>query len=296
MVCVQPLNRSTLIPREQVHRTALAEVLLTDVQQVREHAFRAGAQWARSHPTFDRAGDGRHNPLLVAETLRQLGICIPLRFYAVPPDSHFLIEELRFAVNPAAEPRARFAGSEITCEIQADQFRTGRDGQLQRVHLAVRLLAEGLEFAQAQGFAQMLSPAAYRAVRSRRPADDPAEHTALVRPDPLRIGATIEGNVLIGLDSSGGVRLAPADPYHPFFFDHFSDHTPGMVLLEAVRQAVALRIPEPRLRTVECTLTASRFTEPTPPAHIDCTIAGRTCEFAILQLGHQTATGSLRFG
>jgi A-factor biosynthesis hotdog domain len=205
-----PLNRSSTLARELVHRTALAEVLLTDVQRGpgREHAFRAAAQWARSHPTFDRAGDGRHNPLLVAETLRELGICIPLQFYGVSADSHFLIEELRFAIQPEAEPRARYGGSDITCEVQAEPLqasrghkpadkhgdppepgrherhdqagpsahpnggdRPGRSTGPERLRLTARYLAEGRKFAHADGIARFLSPAAYAAVRSRRATD-----------------------------------------------------------------------------------------------------------------------------
>jgi len=312
----RPLNRATLIQRELVHRTSLAEVLLTDVEQVREHVFRAAAQWTRSHPTFDRAGDGRHDPLMVAETLRQLGICIPLRYYPVEPDAHFLIEELGFGLDPATEPKARFAGSEITCEVEASQFRFGRPGRarggsggqgegrgqdqdqapLQRLHLAVRFFTEEAEFAQAQGFAQILSPATFAAVRRRKPADDPSEHVPMTRLDPRLIGARLESDVLISLDPSGGVRLDPADPYHPFFFDHDADHVPGMVLLEAVRQAATLQAGVPRLRTVRCDLQASRFTEPSPPAHIECAVAGNVCEFEVRQLGQQTASGSLHFG
>jgi hypothetical protein len=290
-----PLSRSTLIPRELVHRTSLAEVLLSDVQQVGEHTYRAAAQWSRSHPTFDRAGDGRHDPLMVAETLRQLGLCVPLRHYGVPPDSHFLIEELRFEIDPAAEPRAGFAGSEITCEVEVDELQSSRRGPLQRLHVTVRCLVDGREFARAEGVPRFLNPCAYAAVRSRKPADDPAEHALPVPPEPSQVGVQLAGDVLIGLDAKGGIRLAPVDPYHPFFFDHFSDHIPGMVLIEAVRQAAALRMQVPRLRIAACILQAAHFTEPSPPARIACDVVGRVAEFEIRQLGRQTATGSLRF-
>lgn len=294
----RPLNRSTPVPRELVHRTALAEVLLTDVRASGDQAgnsFEAAAQWARSHPTFDRTGDGRHDPLMVAETLRQLGIYVPLRYYAVPPDSHFLIEELNYSLDPALEPRATFAGSEITCEIQAEPLQSDRQGHLQRLHLAVRYLTDGSMFAQAEGIARFLSATAYAAVRSRQPADDPTEHTPVIAPDPLLVGATREQDLLIAVDPHGSVRLTPADGYHPFFFDHFSDHVPGMVLIEAARQAAALHLEDPNVRTTACVLRAARFTEPSPPAHITCDFTPTECKFEIWQLGNQTASGSLGF-
>ena len=329
-------NRSSTLARELVHRTALAEVLLTDVQRApgREHAFRAAAQWARSHPTFDRAGDGRHNPLLVAETLRELGICIPLQFYGVPADSHFLIEELRFAIEPEAEPRARYGGSDITCEVQAEPLqashdhrpadkhgdppehgrhdpadpavhpnggdRPGRSTWPERLRLTVRYLAGGREFAHADGIARFLPPAAYAAVRSRRATGTPADRSDPGQarpsmPEPTLVGALRPEDLLIGLDASGRTRLLPADPYHPFFYDHYSDHVPGMVLIEAVRQAAVRQAGEPAWRIVSCALRALCFTEPDPPAEIACTITGPVADFEIRQLGRQTATGTLGF-
>jgi 2-oxo-3-(phosphooxy)propyl 3-oxoalkanoate synthase len=335
----RPLNRSTPLARELVHRTALAEVLLTDVRQDREHVFTAAAQWTRSHPTFDRTGDGRHNPLIVAETMRELGICIPLLFYAVAADSRFLIEELQFDLEPDAEPRARYGGTEITCEVRTEPMVTGqrrpeahgpngregadnRDGGTatappQQLRLSVRYLAEGREFAQAKGIARFLAPTAYAAVRSRRrPTHDASsENLQATTPDPAKVGVLNQPDLLIGLDSEGRTLILPADPYHPFFFDHFSDHVPGMVLIEAARQAAVRQAGQPGWRVIGCTLRALCFTELDPPAEIVCTIDGTAArsvagsvtgpvtgpvaepvaEFEVRQFGNPTATGTLRF-
>ncbi len=304
----RPLNRSTPVRRELVHRTALAEVLLTDVRRTGEHQFTAAAQWPRSHPTFDRAGDGRHNPLLVAETLRELGICIPLQYYAVAPESHLLIGELEFSIDPAAEPRARYGGSEITCEVRADRFRPVGHSPPRSLGLTARYLADGREFAQAQGIARILSPAAYRAIRggdgtlipAPAPAPSSSPATALTRPAPDLVGVTQAQDVLIGADWHGRVRLLPADPYHPFFYDHPSDHVPGLVVLEAVRQAMAWQPAGAPARMVSCELRALRFTEADPPARITHTVAahtgaGRSCEFEVWQGDAMTAAGSLGF-
>src|ERR1700759_4802429 len=94
------LSRSALVPRDLVHRIAPAGVLLTDVRWSGGDDFLAAAHWPRSHPTFDRTGEGRHNPLMVAETLRQLGLCVPLGFYGVGPDAHFLIERPALDLDP----------------------------------------------------------------------------------------------------------------------------------------------------------------------------------------------------
>ena len=315
------LNRSALVAREFVHRLAPSQVLLTDVRATGPDAYRAAAQWPRAHPTFDRAGNGRHDPLMVAETLRQLGIYLPLRFYGVAADSRLLIEELRFTLNPDTEPHARYAGTEITCAVYADRGGQGAPhhsaaqhsashdsashggrgggsadgaGRLRNLTLRIRLSAEGREFARADGVARILSPAAYRAVRSRARGDlsSVPEDARLAAVDPGRVGAASPQDVLVAVDARGGVRIAPTDPYHPFFYDHPSDHVTGMILIGAVQQTAALQANEPRLRLRSCTLRALRFTEPGPPATVEIGPAGR---FEIRQRGSVTATGEARF-
>ena len=345
------LNRSALVAREFVHRLAPSQVLLTDVCATGRDEYRAAAQWPRAHPTFDRAGNGRHDPLMVAETLRQLGIYLPLRFYGVAADSRLLIEELRFTLNPDTEPHARYAGTEITCTVHADRGAPGGGddagdgvghgvghgtsaagaehdaaqgrhaesqhthgghggpgchdehcahagaeslGRLRNLGLRIRLSAEGREFARADGVARILSSAAYRAVRSRAQGTAPSESEdmRLTTVDPGRVGATSPQDVLVAVDARGAVRIAPADPYHPFFYDHPSDHITGMILIGAVQQTAALQANEPRLRLRSCTLRALRFTEPGPPATVEIGPAGR---FEIRQRGTVTATGEAKF-
>jgi 2-oxo-3-(phosphooxy)propyl 3-oxoalkanoate synthase len=336
MLAHPALNRSALVAREFVHRLAPSQVLLTDVRATGPNEYRAAAQWPRAHPTFDRAGNGRHDPLMVAETLRQLGIYLPLRFYGVAADSRLLIEELRFTLNPDTEPHARYAGTEITCVVHADRCdpdgghaaarRSGEDhgesqggqrahgahgaqgahsahgahhgadsgGRLRNLGLRITLSAEGREFARADGVARILSSAAYRAVRSRARGDRTSvpEDIRLTAVDPDRVGATWPQDVLVAVDARGAVRIAPADPYHPFFYDHPSDHITGMILIGAVQQTAALQANEPRLRLRSCTLRALRFTEPGPPPTVEIGLGGR---FEIRQRGTVTATGEARF-
>lgn len=297
------LNRSALVAREFVHRLAPSQVLLTDVRATGPDEYRAAAQWPRAHPTFDRSGNGRHDPLMVAETLRQLGIYLPLRFYGVAADSRLLIEELRFTLNPDAEPHARYAGTEITCTVHAERLghqgghahaHPDGAGRLRNLGLRIKLSAEGREFARADGVARMLSPAAYRAVRSRTQGESVPDdaNLRLTAVDPDRVGALWPQDVLVAVDGRGAVRIAPTDPYHPFFYDHPSDHITGMILIGAVQQTAALQANEPRLRLRSCTLRALRFTEPGPPATVEIGPAGR---FEIRQRGTVTATGEARF-
>ena len=292
-------NRSALAAREFVHRLARSQVLLADVRRGGPDRFRATAHWPRTRPAFDRCapGAGRHDAQLVVETLRQLGIYLPLRCYGVAADSRVLIEELSFELEPPGEagPTA-YKGTEITCVATVDRgpraFAADGVGRWRNLTLKVSLTVGGREFARAEGVARTLSPAAYRAVRDHGPAGKAAENTRLAPVDPGRVGATWPQDVLVAVDGRGAVRIAPADPHHPFFHDHPSDHITGMVLVGAVQQTAALQANEPDLRLRSCSLRALRFTEPGPPPTVEIGPAGR---FEIRQRGTVTATGEARF-
>ena len=288
-----PPHRSALAARGFVHRLAPAQVLLTEVRSTGPDEFRAAARWPRVHTAEGALLDARHDPLFVAETLRQLGIYLPLRFYGLTAESRPLIEELRFALEPATQ---RPAGCEITCVVRAVRRNAGgaANEHMRSLDLAVRLEADGREFAHADVVARVLCPASYRAVRHRgrgtEAGNEPAPRLAAV--DAARVGAERPRDVLVAVDRQGGVRIAPTDPFHPFFHDHPGDHITGMTLIGALQQTAALQANEPRLRLRSCTLRALRFTEPTPPPAVEIGTAGR---FEIRQRGTVTATGEARF-
>jgi len=230
---------------------------------------------------------------MVVETLRQLGICIPLRHFDVPPTARFLISDLSFRLDLAREPRAPHGATEITCVATVGDIRTEPGGStVTGLRMQVDFLAGGREFAHAAGGARFLDARRYEALRS-------GSATAMAagrgpRPEPAALGLESVSDVVVSLD---GDRLLvdPADPRHPFFFDHGTDHVPGMALLEAARQAIALRSGGRLVRPVSCRMTASRFTEHTPSAVIDCSVYGHTGFFRMRQDGTQTAAGLLRY-
>jgi hypothetical protein len=304
------VHKSALVAREFVHRLAPSQVLLTEVRPAGPDAYRAVAQWPRTRAPQEACGraapgrDTRPDPLMVAETLRQLGIFLPLRYYGVDPASRLLIEELSFALDPAAEPADRATGTEITCTAQVSRAGTPGSGPLHSLALTVELSAKGRPFAQADGVARVLSLPAYRAVRSRRrlvresargQAGFAADSGVRWQGSPVApdlVGAFGPQDVLVAVDEHGAARIAPADPHHPFFHDHPSDHVTGVTLIGAVRQAAALQRRLPGLRMISCTLKATRFTEPDPPAIVEIADSGR---FEIRQEGTVTASGEAGF-
>jgi hypothetical protein len=319
-----PLGRRTPVAHALVHRTSPAEVLLSDVAELAEGRFAAAAYWPRSHPTFDRPGDGRHSPLLVAETIRELGLYIPLAFYGADTRAHFLIEELSFAIDPHTEPRAGYGGSEITCDIELDERRPPGPKAPRAFRLQVEFSAASGPFATASGRARTLTDAAYAAVRRRtqHPTDAELDHAynetthdhdhdefdheheyhetahdydettpehGTEPADPTSVGVPQASDVLIAVSPTDAVSLHPTDPLHPFYFDHACDHVPGIVLIEAARQAAALTYGAPHLRPTVCSISTTAFTEPAPAAEITCVAEGDQCTASFRQNAAETA-------
>lgn len=291
----RPLSWSRTVARESVHRTSVAEVLLTDVVRLAEATFLTAAQWPRSHPTFPPAGNGGHSRLMIVETLRQLGIFIPSQFFSVPLEAHFLIKDLFYGVDIATEPRLQSGATDITCLAEVDDLRPARDGHgLRGLRLRIRLSAGVTTFARAGGNARFLDARAYAALRGASlglRAPRPRR-----RPTPEAVDAVLPRDVLLAHSDGGTLELDPADHLHPFFFDHAGDHVPGMVLVEAARQAIAVLSDGELLRPTAFRLRTPHFTEFDPPARVECLLhSGRQASFRFRQGTSHTAAGALRY-
>ncbi|MFF3904435.1 ScbA/BarX family gamma-butyrolactone biosynthesis protein [Streptomyces sp. NPDC001848] len=292
--CCSSLNRSRTLEREAVHRISVAEVLLTDVRPCGPLTFCAAAAWTRSHPTFPRGRDDRHSPWMVVETLRQLGICVPLRYFGVPATAHFLIDDVSFRLDPAMEPTTPHGATEVTCRVSVGDLRTDRSGKrVTGLRMRAEFLVDGRMFAQAAGGARVLDARRYADLRAASAAAAPAP-SRRPRPEPALLGLDSRADVLISRQGDG-ILVDPADPRHPYYFDHGTDHVPGMALLEAARQAIALGSAGLLVRPVSGRMTALRFTEHTPPAVIHRSLYGRTGFFSFRQGGERTVKGVLRY-
>ncbi len=246
---------------------------------------------------------------MVVETLRQLGIFIPLRYLGVPVDTRMLITDVFFTTDPGAQPRASHGATQVTCRVRVTGLRAGSDGATAGLRLHAEFQAGGAVFATAGGGARFLSPERYAALRGPLAGTcQPPASAGLLRPDPARLGVSHARDVVIGRAGPGGnggrrrdrwdpreVLVDAADPWHPFFFDHATDHVPGMVLLEAARQAAALASDGALSRPTGVRLTALRFTEFAPPARIVCVPHHRTCVFRFEQDSACPAFGVLHY-
>ncbi|MEV7073292.1 ScbA/BarX family gamma-butyrolactone biosynthesis protein [Streptomyces sp. NPDC093990] len=238
------------VPREFVHRVAVAEILLTGWTRTDADRFTLTAQWPRAHQLHVSPDRSAYEPLLVAETVRQCGALLAHAAYEVPLDHCFVLQELRVDTRPehlavGAVP----AEPVVDITVREVRRRAGRAAAL-RYDAAVRLGGERV--ATGHIAVTWTNASVYRRLRGGRSTDVGALRLPLPLSAPLpadRVGRALAADVLLSsADRPGRWRLR-VDTSHPVFFDHPLDHIPGMLLLEAARQAVRahggpeLRVP-----------------------------------------------------
>lgn len=253
-------------PRHLVARSAVAEVLITDWRQLSPDTFRLGAQWPRGHHFYAPVAGVWYDPLLTAESLRQASVLIGQTYYGVPADHHVTLTELEFEIVPGS----LLLGSrpaEMRLEFTATEVRRRR-GTLTALTLEAELLRGG-DFAGAGRVTLRVSDPGDPA------AGEGGGYPPLPEPvPPAIVGRLDEHDVVLGVPGAGSRGLSwdlRIDPGHPVLFDHPTADVPGMVLLEAARQAAQAACAPYRVLPVEL---RSAFHHPVAlatPCHISAT-------------------------
>ncbi|MEV7020218.1 ScbA/BarX family gamma-butyrolactone biosynthesis protein [Streptomyces sp. NPDC093991] len=249
---------TTTVPKELVHRTAVAEVMLTDWGRVDDSHFTVAAQLPRRHGFFATI-DGCHDPLLIAETIRQAGILLAHAEFGVPLGHQFLMwdltvdmkrEHMLVEVTPAS------LDIMITC---MDIKRRG--SSLSGLHYEAVIRRDGRVAATGSATFTCTSPAVYRRLRAGRIGDEAPMPLPLTSPTaPQDVGRVFTTDVVLSPVPEPDCWQLRVDTRHPVLFDHPVDHVPGMVLLEAARQAAAAALGRACL-PVGLTTTFARYAE-----------------------------------
>ncbi|WP_280922808.1 ScbA/BarX family gamma-butyrolactone biosynthesis protein [Streptomyces sp. MZ04] len=225
---------TTTVPKEFVHRASIAEVMLTDWDRVDDEHVTVSAQWPRLHSYFATL-DGYHDPLLVAETIRQAGLLMAHTEFGVPLGHSFLMWDL--AVDLKAEQlRIGAAPASVVIEIACSDIKY-RGKKLAGLHLDAVIHRDGQPAGTATATFTCASPAVYERLRGPR-INAAAEPVPLTSPiTPRDVGRTSPTSVVLSPATAPDSWQLRVDTRHPVLFDHPVDHVPGMVLLEAARQA-----------------------------------------------------------
>lgn len=270
----------TEISGEQVHRADARDAFPTGWRRLDDTRFQVRARWPARHRFFTaRAGHLQgpsliQDPLLIPEILRQSTMLLAHAAFGVPGDARFVMQRVRYATSPA---RLALDGSRedvVACITCGDVRRRGR--RTTGMHSSMVLRRAGRVLATADGRVDCVSEQAYRRLRGER-------FSAAGRTVPLLPGIPPEA---VGRTDASAVVLAPAprpgswrlrvDTAHPTLFRRPNDHVPGIVLLEAARQAATAFSRDPgRTVATGMDMMFSRYAELDSPCWIEAgTVAG----------------------
>lgn len=230
------------VPREFVHRRAISEVFVTGIQRNDQASYTLSAQWPRWHVFFGSPSGG-YDSALIVETLRQLTILIAHTQLQVPLGMQFLMPDISVTMKSGAI-RDPLVPTEVTAEVQVVDIRsTGRGVTAFRTNAIFRV--DGQKVADGTAGARIVDPHAYIRLRSGAPAVDGHR---LASPVPaVDVGHSAPWNVVLGESAEPGCWPLRVDASNPILFDHPLDHVPGVLLIEAVRQATRLALLSPSM-------------------------------------------------
>jgi hypothetical protein len=289
------LSFSATVPRHLVHRRAVSEVLLTDWCQNGTDAFVCAAQWSRSH-SFYRVRNGRHDPLLLAETIRQAGLLLCHEEYQVPPGHCFLMHRMEYDTHLDALA-AGAAPAEVVLAVRVQELRrTTRS--VTALRLDVEFHCGTIPIGRGAGWVQCVEPVLYKRIRS---AQRPRVRVPQQRPAPVppaEVGLVEAEDVVLGLRRQPGTWPLRVVTEHPVLFDHPLDHIPGMLVLEGMRQAGRALLGWPKAQPTACDVTLSQFIEPDVPSVVHAEVRQRseataTVLMALVQAENTAAQGTV---
>ncbi|MGW1050706.1 ScbA/BarX family gamma-butyrolactone biosynthesis protein [Streptomyces sp. CG4] len=233
------------LPKELVHRAAIAEVFLTDAERHSDDEVLLAAQLPRLHAFYDDTLGPRthHDPMLLFEACRQGIFVVAHSYFGVPLGHKFLLRTVEFEM---PDPAALASGATPTeaviaaCIERRIRSRAGVTGL--RLRFTVTIGAREAMLARIDY--SWMPPEDWTRLRAgqREALGLPELPVALPGPriDPALVGRSDPANVVISSPRTpgDGIRTARlvADTMHPTLYDHWVDHVPGMLELEAFRQ------------------------------------------------------------
>ncbi|MFI6059652.1 ScbA/BarX family gamma-butyrolactone biosynthesis protein [Streptomyces sp. NPDC051286] len=231
----------TDVSYELVHRSDPRDIFPTGWRRLSDTEFSVSAQWPRPHHFFAAASGHHQDPLLIAETMRQATMMLAHAEMGVPVDDQFVMWDLAYdTVVPgfALEIASGKILIDLTC---SDVRKRGKSVAGMRVDL--RFCRGGTVLATSSGRISCTSARAYR--RLRQDSLDMMGRPVPLSPgaDPYEVGRTAESDVVLTPTPQPNRWRLRLDTTHPTLFRRPNDHVPGIVLLEAARQAAVAVAP-----------------------------------------------------
>ncbi|MFE3265635.1 ScbA/BarX family gamma-butyrolactone biosynthesis protein [Streptomyces sp. NPDC059215] len=266
-----PMPRlTTTVPREYVHRKSLAEVFLTGSEKTGDNHYTLTAQWPRTHTFYTTPHATHHDPLQAAETIRQTGLYLAHAELGVPLDHHFLMWNIHLTTHPQHLTIGP-TPTDLTLTTTCTTLRY-KGKRLADFTMHINITRNGHTTATGGGQFTCLTPTTYHRLRqphTHQPTPTPP--TTPTTTDPTPYGRHLPLDLVLTPTPTPHTWQLTPNPHHPILFDHTTDHIPGMVLLEAARQATHTHThPTPtHLTTLHATF--HRYTEHHTPTYITTT-------------------------
>jgi hypothetical protein len=254
--------RPARIAKGLVHKHDAGQVLLSGLQRLAEDEFLIAADWTDT----GGLGDGA---VLLTETIRQTFPLLSHAGYDVPFGHRLLWSEYRYALN-LTTLRENGIGGRPVLHIRCYDVVRRRD-RVMALSLHITVERDGEELTTAHTRFTIQPPAIYDRLRGSR--GDAHRMLELARSRPLPppvagVGEEFRDVVLSPTDATDRWQLR-IDTHHPMYFDHPSDHAPGILLLEAAKQAVRT-LRHPRVGVAEAMETVfHRYVELDAPCWVD---------------------------
>ncbi|MEW2623421.1 ScbA/BarX family gamma-butyrolactone biosynthesis protein [Streptomyces sp. NPDC048106] len=239
---VQPRNSSLPdawqpVTNELVHKHDRAEVLLKRFERTGPDTFTVSAVWPAKH-SFYGTDVGVYDPMLFIETVRQNVPLLSHVGYEVPFEHRLIWQDFTCEIGRSA---MQVTESQATLELRIACSRIVRRGpRMAALTMDVIALREGMHLGTARVRFTSNPPAVYRRLRGTRADLDRAVAAALEPAPPVHpglVGRAHGTDVVLSPSELQGRWLLRSDTGHPILFDHPVDHVPGMLLLDAARQA-----------------------------------------------------------
>ncbi|MET9855294.1 ScbA/BarX family gamma-butyrolactone biosynthesis protein [Streptomyces sp. NPDC006450] len=229
---------ATTVPRALVHRAAVAEVFLTGMCRIAEDRFHIKAQWPRGHSFFAPVAGTHYDPMLIAETIRQVGAYLAHEAFDVPIGHQFLLWSLEYSTVPEQLAMGE-APADLDLIVTCPEIRR-RGNRLTALTYEVVIRQGDRVIATGRVGYTVTSPAVYQRLRAKQLSRQPDSVLGPAPVAPAEVGRLSPFDVVLSASCGPGVWQLRYDIRHPVLFDHVGDHVPGMVLLEAARQAVTI--------------------------------------------------------
>ncbi|MFF3448660.1 ScbA/BarX family gamma-butyrolactone biosynthesis protein [Streptomyces sp. NPDC002667] len=299
------------LPKELVHRSAVAEVFLTDTERRDEDGILLAARFPRRHAFYDDTlgPRTRHDPFLLLEACRQGIFVVAHRHLGVRLGHKFLLRAVEFEV---PDPGALIRGDRPTEAVISTRIerRFRVRGEVRGLRLRFALAIGAREALLARIDYSWMPPEDWTSLRAgqRDALGLPAVPVPLrgTHVDPALVGRRTPANTVISppRTAKDGAQTAHlfAETTHPTLYDHWVDHVPGMLELEAFRQlALRASVSAGTVRTsgalpVALAARFRRFAEMDLP--LECrtapAVAGAAVECTLRQPGALTAEARIR--